>query len=450
MTDDRTGSQGDAGSAKSGLSTSFVLRDRLKSLHRMPSIHALFDQGIVSGTRFVTSVLIGRFCGPEDLGYYTIAFALLLLAMAVQESLISKPYTVFSARRDRERNSVYEGNVFMQHGALVLLAMTTCLLSAVFLRLSYAGDTRLPLVLLLLTAILPFTLLWDLLRRLFFARFKMIDAVFLDTALAFLQLGLLVGLAYIGTLSLTTAMLCIAGSSALVSLAWLFVWLRSFPATLRFSPPDWSQNWRFGNWILAGQVLGTLHGYAVPWVLTFAANIASTGVFVAAQSVVLLANPMMLGIGNWLGPRASHAMVEGGKQQVRKLILQVSGLVLAAMGLLAGIMYLFGAMALEFLFGPAYADQQLLVSVLGLCPIFWSLTVVLGTGLTVLERTKTVFWGSVLGVVLTLLLVVPLTWTGGIVGGAIALLLGSAAGTLHLLWYFNSETFHPHTEVVQA
>ena len=73
-------------------------------------------------------------------------------------------------------------------------------------------------------------------------------------------------------------------------------------------------NWDFGRWILAGQLLGTLHGYAVPWVLALTVGIASTGIFVAAQTIILLTNPMVLGLTNWLEPRAAQVTATEGTE----------------------------------------------------------------------------------------------------------------------------------------
>src|ERR1051325_11854112 len=55
---------------------------------------ALADQAVVSGTSFLTSVLIGRWAGSSQLGIYAIGLSLLISVVAVQNSLISLPYTI--------------------------------------------------------------------------------------------------------------------------------------------------------------------------------------------------------------------------------------------------------------------------------------------------------------------------------------------------------------------
>ena len=42
---------------------------------------SVLDQGVVSGTRFLTTVLIGRACAPEELGLYSLGFSVVLIVL---------------------------------------------------------------------------------------------------------------------------------------------------------------------------------------------------------------------------------------------------------------------------------------------------------------------------------------------------------------------------------
>src|SRR5581483_6028917 len=52
---------------------------------------ALMDQAVVSGTSFLTTVLIGRWCGASELGVYALGFSLLVSWGCVHQSLIALP-----------------------------------------------------------------------------------------------------------------------------------------------------------------------------------------------------------------------------------------------------------------------------------------------------------------------------------------------------------------------
>ena len=167
----------------------------IKRLLKANGTLALFDQGIVSFTRFFTSVLIGRLCGPEDLGIYAICFAILLLALSVQDSLITKPYTMLRQTQPGDRSQEYLGSILHQHGLLALtFALGASLVGFICAHFELVQG-KFSIVILILAILVPFTLFWDLMRRIAFAHFRMFEAAVLDAALAILQLSLLLILA---------------------------------------------------------------------------------------------------------------------------------------------------------------------------------------------------------------------------------------------------------------
>ena len=61
---------------------------------------AVVDQGVVSGTSFLTSVIIGRLGSQEDLGVYSLSLSLVMLLRGVQGELVCSPYTVYCNRHE--------------------------------------------------------------------------------------------------------------------------------------------------------------------------------------------------------------------------------------------------------------------------------------------------------------------------------------------------------------
>src|SRR5436305_13782700 len=76
---------------------------------------ALVDQGLVSGMRFLATILVGRYCGPEELGTYSLAFSLLVLGGCFQEAMITTPYAVFGQRLRTRSRTAYAGAVARMH-----------------------------------------------------------------------------------------------------------------------------------------------------------------------------------------------------------------------------------------------------------------------------------------------------------------------------------------------
>src|SRR5215212_9400776 len=76
---------------------------------------ALVDQGLVSGTRFLATISVGRHCGPHELGTYSLAFALLVLGGCFQEAIVTTPYAVLGQRLRRRSRASYAGAVAGMH-----------------------------------------------------------------------------------------------------------------------------------------------------------------------------------------------------------------------------------------------------------------------------------------------------------------------------------------------
>src|SRR5436305_6675800 len=98
---------------------------------------AVLDQAVVSGTSFVTTILLWRYCGPGELGVYYLGFTLLVTWGCVQESLIALPYTLFRHRPLQGTPAEYAGSVLIHQGLLSALALVS--LAVVGLVLSWLG-----------------------------------------------------------------------------------------------------------------------------------------------------------------------------------------------------------------------------------------------------------------------------------------------------------------------
>src|SRR5215208_6719718 len=73
---------------------------------------AIAERALLGAATLLVTVLLGRWSGPSELGLFLIFFPLLFVAIALQESLITAPYTVYSADHDDPaRRRTYLGSV---------------------------------------------------------------------------------------------------------------------------------------------------------------------------------------------------------------------------------------------------------------------------------------------------------------------------------------------------
>ena len=390
---------------------------------------ALADQAWVSGTRFVTTVAVGRVAGPGELGVYALAMAALILAGCAQESLVTKPYTILrDGRPGRER--VYAGSVLAHFGAGVG-GVAAAFLFAAGVAAAAWGD-RPAVVLAVLAGVAPLSLLWEFARRMSFAHLRLGVALAVDAGLGTLQLGGLAALAAAGRLTAVTALLVVGASSAVVGLTWLALNRRRFRVRASAVGADWRRNWRFGRWICAAQVCGSANGSLPHWVLAAVAGVAATGRFAAAQNVVLLCNPLILAVANLLVPRTAEARRTGGPAAVRRLVLRAAAVLVASAASFWAVLLVAAGPLLGLLYGGEFADAVPAILVLGVAPVAWSLSTAFEAGLSAVDRPDLGFRAMLFGLVATAATAAALAGPFGPAGAAAAVTLGSGVSAASL------------------
>ena len=102
---------------------------------------AIFERALLGATTFLVTILLGRWGGPDELGLFIIFFPLLFIAIALQESLITAPYTVYIANRDDPADRrAYLGGV-LNH-TVILCALAAPLMAITALGFNSAYTTR--------------------------------------------------------------------------------------------------------------------------------------------------------------------------------------------------------------------------------------------------------------------------------------------------------------------
>jgi O-antigen/teichoic acid export membrane protein len=172
------------------------------------------------------------------------------------------------------------------------------------------------------------------------------------------------------------------------------------------------------------------HHYALHWLLAVTLGTAATGVFAACSSLVLIFNPLVLGIGSVLVPRASQVYAEGGNAEVRRVVWKTTTFLVAAMSVICLGLALLGDATLQLLFdGEEYAGHGLIITLLALATLAGTFAFAMSHGLRVIERPDINFVARASGLAITLTVSFLLIGTWGIVGVAIARLIGMSVAS---------------------
>lgn len=396
----------------------------------------LVDQAIASATQFLTTVMIGRLCGREELGLFSMAFSFFVILLGVQNSFVVLPYTVYAHRREQSDRQSYAGSVLVYQVVMGMLAALA--IGAIGLTLGLTPWLPgLEPVLRILALACPLLLLREFFRRLYVAHLRVVTAIVLDTTTFLLQLAGLASLAACGWLSATSSYIAMGASAVLATLACSLGQFRQ----MRFDPQqigeDWNGHWRLGKWTFANTMAAVLQPYVIYWVLAISKGTAETGRFAACMSIIAVSNPFVLGISNILNPQASMAYARSGIAGLRQVVAWATYLFASGMGILCTALALGGAILVPALYGSQFGGQGITIALLAMGILARAVGIGSDIGLLTLEHSKTGFVTGAVGLLLTVVSSVLFVVRWGATGCAAAFLLGSIVATALRFWAFH-------------
>ncbi len=396
------------------------------------------DQGIVSAANFATSIIIGRMCSKEEFGLYLLGFSIVILVVNTQLSLISAAYTVFSPRMRGEAHARYTGSTLIHQIVYACIVVAALFFAATAMRL-WGGPEGLGPVLWTLAAVIALILLKEYARQVCFAGLRIKTVFALDTAVSVLQVAGLLGLAYAGGLSARHAYGVIGLCAGAAGLLWLAASRRMFSPRLSEAGAHFRKNWGYGKWIFAYNVAFVASNQIYPWLLLAFHGAEANGIYGACAGVIFLVNPLIIGLGNFLGPKTVHALTENGPQAMRRVVRLADLFFLAGIGGFAVLMFFAGEWVLTLFYGQKYAGHGAVVVVLGVVQVAWALTVPANFGLNALERPDIAFKSLLLSLGVMVTVGVWLVWAYGPMGVAFGLLAGNIAACVFTRAYFGRQ-----------
>lgn len=410
------------------------------SPQKLHSSLALFDQMVVSGTSFVTTVIVGRSCGTEGLGLFSLAMTSVILSRGIQESLISTPYTVFRMRLSGTMSAATHAG-----GTLVATLLLACLLTVVaVLTASITGlltlSPEVRAIMWMLALTIPCSVLREFARRFDMARMNMMGALVLDVGVSAIQISVLFTLAAGGALSSSLALAFIGLASAIMVLGWGVVRWKEFKYEPESLGVSLKHDWSFGRWLLADQMICFAQLYGVYWLLTGMIDPSATGLFAGCASIAALAGPFLAGFGNYLSPQFAATVSAGSRRETALLYWRTTGLLAVAVSIFAFISAIFGGDLLRLIYNDAsYNGYAAVVGLLAFRMLFGIPALGAHHAVVAMEYPRGSMNATLVGTVVALVLAVPLIKFYGVLGAAIALITGTGCETIFLIAVFRSQ-----------
>jgi O-antigen/teichoic acid export membrane protein len=390
---------------------------------------ALADQAVVSGTTLLSTVLVGRFTVPSQLGIYTIALSVLGSLLAVQDALILLPYTI--QRHRPSRTPAEHAGISLLHSGLLAAVATAALALAAVGGMVLGVDANLIWLILALALTVPSAMQREFGRGYAFAHLQVAKALIIDVAVAAPQLGVLGWLGWTGRMSAVGACTALGGACALTSLVWLYYARSNFVIRADQVRQATRESWGLGKWLCAGQVTVSMQGYASYWLLPLTVGITETGVYAACTSIASLANPLLTAFRNTLTPRAVLAFKEGGGAKLCRQAFRDALVLAGGMSLFCVVILLSGDILMGVVFHEAeYGGQGHVVTVLAVAMMATAAGAPASNALASMERPHAIVLATSVGTAVTLAAIWSLSVEWGLLGAAYGFLAGSVAGAV--------------------
>jgi O-antigen/teichoic acid export membrane protein len=368
-----------------------------RPLQQSPKTWVLADQAIVSGSSFVTNILIARALGITDYGKFSVILLIQLFMLSIQQAVSTGVLQVMVLRYDQRERKFYIKGVFYAQCLFFLLLSGICLslfLIAPTLTTGYPG--------LFAPALIGTILLLaqDFLRKTLLTLGQERRAFFIDTLTNATQLAVLGLLMITGGLSIAKACWTI-GLTFIPSVALGIAWVNPGRPVVPAIRNAFLVHKGQGSWMLLSALLqwfaGNLFVLAAGWWL----GLAALGALRLSQYTFGILNVVLQAIENYSLPKASRFLETPA--QFNRFLQRVLKKSLVFIVPLLLLVVLFAKPLLSFGGGPAYARYTYVMY--GLAATY--LLILAGIPVRIALRTKLLnrsyFAGYVLATLFSLL-----------------------------------------------
>jgi O-antigen/teichoic acid export membrane protein len=381
---------------------------------------------------FAAMIVIARSANAAELGFYSIATSAVVMMVTVQDSLVTRPYSIQIFKPCG--TPAEHGMSALVHSLLLAAAAFFVAVAAAMLFYIPFANSFAAIMALAIAAAAPGILLREFGRRYSLANLRMYRAFAVDVIAAGLTLTIMLALGLTGRLTAVTAMLAIGFGAGVSGVAWFVRRREAFSFNRDSVRQTLTQSWALGKWLLCSQVAMQAQGYTVHWLCLVMLGAQATGTYAACLSVVALANPFLYGFFNMLTPKSVRTLKNQGAAELRRQVWRDSLLLGGLMSCFTILIYFFGETLMELLYaGGDFADRGQVLLVLSLASIASAVGAFGGPAAIALqsaERGRAIATMAGLTLATGVISTAVLVWNFSLIGAAWGLLVTEVAGAM--------------------
>jgi O-antigen/teichoic acid export membrane protein len=358
---------------------------------RLASI-AVFDQGIVSATAFVSGLILARATSKEEYGTYVVVISLILFLNLFQSGLITRPMVVIGATKPPLQWGVYVRSLSLVQILLGAVLVGVVAVGGVVAAWTNEGATF-SSAMWSLAAGLMFIQGQEFIRRALLTRGALTRVLCVDVVWCGTQIGLLALASVSGRLSASTVLGAMGVGAAFGAVTGLLLARSDFgtgPTNVRAAL---GESWRFGRWTLGVNFVS--YGLIQVNILIAAAFLGLQGpaILDAARNLVAPTQLLLMAVSNVLPSLGARRLQLGGAEDFRRMVRGIAAGV-GAVALAIGIAVAWNAeFLLGHVYGPQYRGYGPVVYGYAAGAVLWNTSGVYLVGLEALNRPS---WSCVL------------------------------------------------------
>lgn len=254
----------------------------------------LLDHVVVSGSRFLLSILVARALGLEDFGVYSLLWTIVTLASAMQIPVTITPMMQISPRIAHQRQAEFFATaMFAQLGYSVVAVPFVTISAAVIV---WGRADALAIIFAINAYVMIFNQ-YEYFRRYFFAKGSLVTAFGFDAILYALLLAVILGFLSLGGMTIA-AYLALSSVPAVV-FCLLSLRLYQFRLTQRsIHSAQGRRIWRIASPLVASTLAGFVSGHAFVYSSALFLGAAEVGGIAAARNIMGPLAVLMMALEN--------------------------------------------------------------------------------------------------------------------------------------------------------
>lgn len=399
---------------------------------------AFLDQALVSGTNFLSNILLAKYLGIEEFGVYVIIVLGMLLFTLIFQSLVTVPMMNITPKIAVKEE--YLKVIKIQSlGSSVVLS----LISYLILKFSWVLDKNWDLsdYSLIITILIFVTLNQDFIRRYFYVKEKPKLSFISDTVRNTLFLGGTTVLFLHYTISLQKTLLILTVANLLAIIPFYAIYKNLKISIYRFKM-HFMRNWMFSKWLLASSIIQWVSDNT--FMLGAGAFLGATAVGAqkAAQSLFGVTHIFFHALDNIVPLKLATYIKDKDHKSIVNYIVRLIFIGLFVVGFFTLIFLVFKNTLFETLFNKDYLPYTYLLYYIAIFYISLALTNPIVYLIKATENTKVLFLAQAIISILFLGIVKVITDKYGVLAQPVSSILYQVIFISVILIYFKSNVIN--------